>query len=137
MKLYAEMLTDAMKEQYKAEKIIRTVSDLYKEIIRETIFEEYGSVYKFLNGTKYALSDVKIRFSPCISYRNSASVKLFYTYASKLNKRNRERLNEIKVQFSKTAYVEKSKHKTPLWFVSRYELRFDDILKERFNLLKN
>jgi hypothetical protein len=135
MKFQAEMLKDALKEKYKAEIVYNKMINDFKDKIAETIFEEYGSNYKILGGEKFILTDIDILFHPSIEHNNKAQITILYTSASKLTKAKRERINEINDKFKISGYVEESKHKIPLWFVSSYELHFEDILQERFNLI--
>ncbi len=137
MKQQAEILLEAMKEKYKADLIIGKMETYYSKKIKDTLIKELGNIEKTYKSMAYEFYDLKVDISIYSINIKNVGITILYTTKSKLIKVRRDRLNEIKNDFSSNnhGHVDYSQHKKPLWFTEFYKLNFEDMLEERFNLI--
>ena len=130
-------LTEALKEKFKADK---TVEAIYREIIdiaEEKTLEKYKNKTFFTDGMEFELIGVKANFYATIINPNRVDINLAFFCKSKLSKKQRERLEQVKIRYNRRRFLEYSNSKRPIWRELRYSVELDNVLSGNINLIIN
>ena len=131
------LLKQYVVERFKAEAIIDKLEKGLKYIVEKKVFEKYKDKKILQNNMEYELFKVKSRHStsdssPDVNYQKT--IELIYIVCSKLPKKEREILEKAKDTYINHSYMPYSNRKSILWIELQYDVSFEDIINDYYNL---
>lgn len=127
---------EALKDRYKANATVKAIEEKIKETAEGMAFEKYKTVILANDGMEYELGGVRASFYTDENYVSPPLVdlRLAYFCKSKLPKKKREKLEQVKLKYKKGESLEWCYYAVPAWKALGYSVSVKDILFNNINL---
>lgn len=129
-------LIEALKERFKANATVEAIEKKIKSIAESKTFEKYKNEKLLNDGMEFELVGVKASFYTYVSELklNKVDLTLAYFCKSKLTKKKREKLEQVKLRYEKDKYLEWNNYKIPVWKELCYSVELENVLSGNINL---
>lgn len=129
-------LIEALKERFKANATVEAIEKKIKSIAESKTFEKYKNEKLLNDGMEFELVGVKASFYTYVSELklNKVDLTLAYFCKSKLPKKKREKLEQVKLRYEKDKYLEWNNYKIPVWKELCYSVELENVLSGNINL---
>lgn len=130
-------LIEALKERFKANATIEAIEEKIKSIAESKTFEKYKNKILLNDGMEFELIGVNSSFyTYCSDIRpKRVDLNLVFFCKSKLPKKKREKLEQIKLRYKKEKRLEWSNYKIPIWKELCYSVELENVLSGNINLI--